>query len=167
MKKSRDGSHFERLIHPLQRAEGEAEIKDYPFPSGATSKDIEEARAKVIEIHKKDLVSAGSICPAGGTIFWPALQASRDGKPPLDFYAHLPLAVSLLERVTEIASASRIHAETALTCSFLQMTWHTNRPIYEPEMCSASGSNRALLRSYGLQRASSRYTGTLSFRRRN
>jgi uroporphyrinogen decarboxylase len=99
---ARDGSHFERLIHPLSSAQGVDEIRDFPFPRPAGADDVARLAARVSEIRRDGFVSAVSVAPVGGTVFWPAYKLRGMENVLCDMLDEPEIAGALLEKVTEI-----------------------------------------------------------------
>jgi uroporphyrinogen decarboxylase len=111
--KSDDGSHFERLIHPLAAATCVADIAAFPFPSPATDADAASLREQVAAIVAQGYASTVTVAPVGGTVFWPAYKLRGMENLLCDMLASPELAEVLLDRVTEICAAQARRAAAA------------------------------------------------------
>ena len=100
-----DGSHFERLIHPLRGVKSVKEIEDYPFPSPADTEDVIGLSKKVEGLIQEGYVCVAYVCPVGGTIFWPPYKMRGMENILCDMYEDSDIARFLFDRVTELCTA--------------------------------------------------------------
>lgn len=111
---ARDGSHFERLIHPLTSVDDVDEIRNYPFPGPAHTDDVLRLAESIKAIRGKGLVSAVSVAPVGGTVFWPAYKLRGMENLLCDMIADPEIAEALLDKVTELCEVqARLVASAA------------------------------------------------------
>lgn len=101
---ARDGSHFERLIHPLASAEQPDQVQAYPFPLPADDLSVRNARQKVTALQADDFVVTIPVSPVGGTIFWPAYKLRGMENLLCDMIDNEPLAAALFAKVTAICT---------------------------------------------------------------
>ncbi|MDW7656705.1 MAG: uroporphyrinogen decarboxylase family protein [Bacillota bacterium] len=111
--KARDGSHFERLIHPLASAEREDQVRAYPFPLPADDQSVHSAKEAVKALQGNDFVVTIAVSPVGGTIFWPAYKLRGMENLLCDMIDNEPLATELFNRVTAICTEQ---ARLAASC---------------------------------------------------
>jgi uroporphyrinogen decarboxylase len=111
--KARDGSHFERLVHPLASADRPDQVRAYPFPLPADAWQVQEAAATVRSLQAEDYVVTIPVSPVGGTIFWPAYKLRGMENLLCDMIDNEPLASALFDRVTAICTEQ---AKLATSC---------------------------------------------------
>jgi uroporphyrinogen decarboxylase len=96
--------HFERILHPLQRATTVRQILDYPYPDLAADYRFVGFEDQVSEIHARDLAAQASVSPVGGTVFWPAYKMRGMAELLIDLATNPEMAFALLDVVTGICS---------------------------------------------------------------
>jgi uroporphyrinogen decarboxylase len=96
--------HFERILHPLQRAKTVREIVDYPYPDLAADYRFVGFETKIAEIHARGLAAQASVSPVGGTVFWPAYKMRGMAELLMDLAADPEMAFTLLDVVTDICT---------------------------------------------------------------
>ena len=102
--RARDGSHFERLLHPLAALETPDQVAQYPFPRTADEKEAKSAAMKIMSIKERDLVSIIGVSPVGGTIFWPAYKLRGMENLLCDMIENIELTKALISKVTALCA---------------------------------------------------------------
>ncbi len=131
-----DGSHFERLLHPLAGERSAAEVAGYPFPEPAGAEDVARLAARVAEIHSAGFASAVAVAPVGGTVFWPAYKLRGMEALLCDMLAEPEAAGALLDAVTGVCEAqARLAASARPDLLMLADDLGTQRSTYmSPEL---------------------------------
>ena len=126
-----DGSHFSRIIHPLANARSVEEIRSYPFPATATAEDVNRAREEVDRIRAEGFVAMTSVCPVGGTIFWPPYKLRGMENLLCDLYTAPEIAEFLFDAVTDLCTTQvRLAAETGVDIIHLADDLGTQQSTY-------------------------------------
>lgn len=111
--KAADGSHFERLLHPLEQVETVEEIENYPFPAPAQEEQVITAINKVEAIKDMGYVAMVPVMPVGGTIFWPCYKLRGMENFLCDLCINEDLTRILINKITDICvSQARLAAIT-------------------------------------------------------
>jgi len=100
--KSSDGTHFERLLHPLADIQDACEITTYPFPSSASDNNVLNAAREVIRIKDMGYAASISVAPVGGTIFWPCYKLRGMENYLCDLAMENEIALLLTEKITDL-----------------------------------------------------------------
>jgi len=95
--------HFERLIHPLNKAVTLDDILKYPYPVVLPEDDCyKKYKTTVEDLHNKGYAVMSRGQSVGGTIFWPAYKLRGMEQLMIDMYINEELFETLLDKVMEI-----------------------------------------------------------------
>jgi len=111
--RARDGSHFERLIHPLENVKSLKDIENYPFPSPADEQDVIKLSKKAEAAVEKGHVCVVPVVPVGGTVFWPPYKLRGMESLLCDMLDDSDIARFLFDKVTELCTVQARSAASA------------------------------------------------------
>ena len=111
--KSDDDNNFERLVHPLEKADSVAAIERYPFPQPIRPQDVIQTKQKVDHLKQKGLCPVIPVAQVGGTIFWPAYKLRGMENFLCDMILDEEMVRVLIKKITDICT---MQAQLASCC---------------------------------------------------